>query len=120
MVGLSLKGRSWNCRILPQLWPFERPMPRQTSVLLPNLLLVLLLFPASASPKARSEPCPPGRFLLPAGSTLITGGTPVPIDAIVLDARGSVGIESGCPLVPAKVKPTQNGTRVIGKWSACG
>ena len=94
---------------------------RQRQGMIPLIAAVwLLLFAAFALPeKPKPEPCAPGRFLLPVGSQLIVGGPAVAIDAVVFQQK-SVGIDSGCALTAGKVKPTKKGTRVAGKWKACG
>ena len=89
------------------------PLP----ALVPIVLALLLSLATSAA--ARPVACPDGRFLLPEGTTVLAAPAASGRQGVSLASR-AIGIDGSCEPAHAKVKPGRHGTRVTGRWRACG
>lgn len=79
------------------------------------VLLLLTARPLHAAPTR----CSDGRFLLPAGVTVLTTGVGSARQGIALDA-GQLTLDAGCGPTAARVKRTKRATVVVARWRACG
>lgn len=84
----------------------------------PLLLAALLLIAGPALAKKPKPSCLPGRFLLPEGARVLTGGASPSIDAVIVDAGGTIRIASGCRAVRAKAAQTKSGPKLTAKFPA--
>lgn len=85
--------------------------------------LALALASGAVARRPKPDPCPDGRFVLPAAGAPLVGTA----DAIVL-AGGTVALSratlgggaDGCDAVPATIRARRKGTKVRARWTSCG
>lgn len=82
------------------------------------LAVGLVLASGAVARRSKPDPCPDGRFVLPAGTPLVATA-----DAVVL-AGGTVALpgdgSDGCDAAPATVRARRKGTKVRARWTSCG
>lgn len=80
------------------------------------LLVTGLAFGGGTAFAAAPALCPSGVFQVEAAASPLVPGGNVP-DRVTVGDDGAISIESGCPPVPGKRKPSKKGTKLKAKWA---